>query len=150
MYFWESDARRGLDWAVDRSKKARSRIKRPFVVGAVIDLGLCLDLTTSEAAVKIKTAYDSLVKTYGSAGRALPVNEELRPEFDCAVINWLHYIRKRDREEPFDSVKGAFIEGDPIYPSANFKQKTHIQIAVRNPKCIKGIFRVDDDLLSMP
>jgi hypothetical protein len=77
------------------------------------------------------------------------VNKKLRPELDCAVINWLHYIRKRDDEEPFDSVKGAFIEGDPIYASANFMQKTHIQIAVRNPKCIKGVFRVDDDLLSV-
>ena len=27
-------------------------------------------------------------------------------------------------------------------PSSGFYEKTHIQIAVRNPDCIKGIFRV--------
>ncbi len=147
MYFWESDPHRGLEWAVERSKKPRSRLKTPFVAGAVIDLGFCLDLTTTEAAATIKTAYDSLVKTYASAGRALPTNKPFRPELDCEVINWLHYIRLKDGKEPFDSVKGAFIEGNPIYPAANFMEKTHIQIAVRNSKCIKGVFRVDEDLL---
>lgn len=151
IYFWESNPRRGYEWAVERSSRpGGSRIKEPFVIGAVIDLGLCLDLTTSEAAIKIKTAYDSLVATYSATGKALPKNKMLRPELDCDVINWLHYIRKKEGDEPFQSVKGVFIEGDPIYPDANFKQNTHIQIAVRDPKCIKGVFRVSDELLSAP
>ena len=151
MYFWENNPRRGLEWAVERSKQPKSRIKDPFVVGAVIDLGFCLDLTTSEAAAKIKTAYDSLVKAYEKSGKPLPVNkDELRPELDCAVVNWLHYIREQDGAEAFQSVKGVFIEGNPIYPTAKFREKTHIQIAVREPKCIKGVFRVDADLLSVP
>lgn len=150
IYFWQSNPRRGLEWAIERSKRpSGSRIKEPFVVGAVIDLGFCLDLTTSEAAVKIKAAYNSLKKTYETAGRALPKNKHLRPLLDCAVINWLHDIRKKGGDEPFQSVKGVFIEGDPVYPDANFKQKTHIQIAVRDPKCIKGVFRVSDELLSV-
>uniref|UniRef100_E6PHU9 Uncharacterized protein n=1 Tax=mine drainage metagenome TaxID=410659 RepID=E6PHU9_9ZZZZ len=32
IYFWESDPRRGLEWAVERSKRpGGSRIKEPFV-----------------------------------------------------------------------------------------------------------------------
>jgi hypothetical protein len=43
---------------------------------------------------------------------------------------------------PFDTVKGIFQEGAPIYQEAGFREKTHIQICVRDPECIKGVFRV--------
>jgi hypothetical protein len=41
-----------------------------------------------------------------------------------------------------DAVKGGFIEGGQIYPQASFYEKTHIQVCVCNPECIKGVFRV--------
>ena len=30
--------------------------------------------------------------------------------------------------------------GNDLYPNAGFKEKNHIQIAIRNPNCIKGYF----------
>ena len=33
-----------------------------------------------------------------------------------------------------------FWEGEELYPNAGFKSQNHIQIAVLNPDCIKGIF----------
>ena len=39
------------------------------------------------------------------------------------------------------------MEGKPIYPTAGFNEKTHIQIAVNNPACIKGVFRVPKNQL---
>jgi hypothetical protein len=39
-YFWESDLTRARQWAHEHSKT-------PFVVGAVISLGRCMDLTRS-------------------------------------------------------------------------------------------------------
>ncbi|MGA7236293.1 MAG: hypothetical protein WBY44_11470 [Bryobacteraceae bacterium] len=41
-----------------------------------------------------------------------------------------------------DTFRGVFIEGEPLYPGAGFYAKTHVQIVVRNPNCIKGVFRV--------
>jgi hypothetical protein len=41
---------------------------------------------------------------------------------------------------PYDSVRAVFIEGEPVYPSAGFHEKTHIQLCIRNPNCIKGFF----------
>ena len=41
-----------------------------------------------------------------------------------------------------DTLKGVFTEGKPVYPGAGFNEKTHIQIVVRNHRCIKGVFRV--------
>jgi hypothetical protein len=48
---------------------------------------------------------------------------------------------------PVDTIKGVFTEGLPVYPNAGFREKTHIQIAVRSPACIKGVFRVPADQL---
>jgi len=39
-------------------------------------------------------------------------------------------------------------EGEPIYESAGFYSKTHVQIAVCNPACIKGVFRVPKEQLA--
>jgi hypothetical protein len=40
----------------------------------------------------------------------------------------------------FDTVRGMFTEGDELYPGAAFYHQSHVQIAVRNPDCIKGVF----------
>ena len=41
IYFWESDPLRAWEWADE--KVDRSKFESAFVVGAVIDLGNCLD-----------------------------------------------------------------------------------------------------------
>lgn len=55
IYFWENDPARGLEWAA--SGKKNGKIKRPDVVGAIIDLGLCLDLTTRTGLEEVQLAY---------------------------------------------------------------------------------------------
>ena len=54
----------------------------------------------------------------------------------------LHGILEDNGMPPIDSVKGIFLEGAPAYPGSGFREKTHIQIAVCNLACIKGVFRV--------
>lgn len=41
---------------------------------------------------------------------------------------------------PFDSIRCPYFEGEELYPQANFMNKTHIQICILNPECIKGYF----------
>jgi hypothetical protein len=51
IYFWENSARRALDWAKfakEHPKFTRTQVRHPFVVGAIIDLGNCLDLLEAE------------------------------------------------------------------------------------------------------
>ena len=62
------------------------------------------------------------------------------------MFQFLHHLRDAERLQPYDSVYGVFEEeGDlPVYPGAGFKRKTHVQIAVVNPACIAGYFRVPD------
>jgi hypothetical protein len=61
---------------------------------------------------------------------------------DCAVVQSRH----RDREEggyaAFDTVRAAFPDGTPLYETAEFLERTHIQICVRHPVSVVGYFWV--------
>jgi hypothetical protein len=143
VYFWESSPDRALEFANEKRSR-REGIGSPFVVGAVIDLGLCLDLTTKDSIENLRDAHRSLLGTIGPTGGPLPENgpEAWRRRLDCAVIRFLHLIRQDTESVPIDTVRGIFTEGDPIYDGSAFLEKTHVQIAVVNLDCIKGVFRV--------
>jgi hypothetical protein len=157
IYFWEANPLRGLEFAhVLQRWRARHKlpgqIKEPFVVGAAIDLGLCLDLTTSTGIQAVTKAYGDFLEVCEQADIAPPNNEygedHLFRRLDCAVLNHLHGLYGRGGLPPFDTVKGIFIEGKPIYPRAGFREKTHVQVCMRNLSCIKGVFRVPPDQLA--
>ena len=149
IYFWEANPVRGLEFAEEASKRKTSNVSKPFVIGAVIELGLCLDLTTSSALDWVRIAYQSLVDVTRAAALDLPSNskDQLRRNLDCAVVRRLHTILETQKLPAIDTIKGVFTEGEPVYPGAGFREKTHIQIAVRNSRCIKGVFRVPQDQL---
>ena len=47
LYFWENNQERALEWAQllkENPQSGKSKITTPAVLGAVIDLGYCLDL----------------------------------------------------------------------------------------------------------
>lgn len=141
VYFWEYDANRAYAWAQNSPK-----IQNPFVVGAIIDLGNCLDLLESESIDLVQDAYKSFCKMLGK-NAIKPKNEGgpdlLNRELDCHVINHLHALMEgMPVEEQFDSVRAAFWEGKRIYSTSGFKKKTHIQICVRSEAQIIGYFRV--------
>jgi hypothetical protein len=144
IYFWDANPVRGLEFVVEVSARQGIYIQQPAVVGAVIDLGFCLDLTTSRGLRETRSAFSELHRVSGEAGRQLPENQSGgRHNLDCAVINYLHRTRE-GRRQPFDTVRGVFIETPELYPGSAFGSKNHIQIAVRNPACIKGVFRVPE------
>jgi hypothetical protein len=144
VYFWESNPDRALEFAREKQKRGEG-IRKPFVVGAVVDLGMCLDLTTKDSIESLKNAYGSLVN-FIPEGVHLPVNgpEMWRRRLDCAVIKFLHVIQKSPEAKTIDTVRGIFTEGKPIYDGAGFLEKTHVQIAVVNLDCIKAAFRVQN------
>jgi hypothetical protein len=151
IYFWESDPHRALEWA--QQKAARGACNEPFVIGAAIDLGNCLDLLVRENVELVKMAYESFEEVQRTAGLTLPENKKAPKDdspdlvmrfLDCAVINHLHSIVEGPSHppgfEPYDSVRAVFGEGDPIFGGSKLMDRNHVQIAVRNPKCIKGLF----------
>ncbi len=145
IYFWEANPWRGLDYARELKRLDHGpRITTPAVIGAIIDLALCLDLTTTAGTQHVKEAHKRLVQISNEAAWPLPSNsgDLLRRNLDCAVIRLLHEIREEAREPPVDTIRGVFIEGAPVYPDSGFFEKTHVQVCVCNPESIKGVFRV--------
>jgi hypothetical protein len=153
IYFWEHNAQRAFEFAAGVSQQPHpsgQKIKTPAVVGAVIDLGLCLNLLDSRSIAMIRAAHEELLKGLASLNADLPKNsggtDLFRRNLDCAVLRTLHVTREANDEPPFQTVRAAFIEGAPLYENAGFSAKTHIQICVRELRCIKGYFRpLDDD-----
>lgn len=146
IYFWENNIKRAWEWAEAGCKSKYSSIRVPAVIGAVIDLGLCLDLTNSFHIGQLKEEYEMMEEESFLMDTRMPKNKFTKSgrlllrNLDCAVIEHLHTSRKLRGERPYDSVRGVFLEGDDIYKNAGFKEQTHIQLCIRNPNCIKGYF----------
>ena len=157
IYFWENSISRALQYAEfirDTPRRTTRKVENPAVLGAVIKLGHCLDLTDFQHINLLKKSYQLLATTFQNLNLDLPTNKKvgaekdlLLRELDCLVIQTLHLQREDKGLPPFDSVRGIFWEGEEIYPNAGIKEKTHVQICIRNPNCIKGYFlprRLDD------
>jgi len=153
-YFWENSYARAMEWArylKANPTHAKQKIETPFVIGAIIDPGNCLDLCESACLALVREAFDGLKELMSKSGVAMPVNEKghsadadlVKRRLDCAVINHLHEIRKENGDtQPLDTVRGLFTEGKPLFEGAGIHSKTHIQWCVRDPgKSIHGYFR---------
>ena len=53
IYFWEHGPARAFDWAQQQSRRKRSKIRKPAILGAVISLGNCFDLLAWGNRMKI-------------------------------------------------------------------------------------------------
>ncbi|MBS1813608.1 MAG: hypothetical protein JSS87_01900 [Acidobacteria bacterium] len=154
-YFWEWDAVRAYTWALERRSNA------PCIVGAAIDLGHCLDLTTQSGILAVAAAYRSYKELQEQAGKALPQNRPKRNDqnpkdralrfLDKAVIEHLHQsfkeasLQRGTPYQEFQTVRALFPEGEELYENAGFLSRTHVQIAVRVPAQIRGVFRIPVD-----
>ncbi|MFS4457294.1 hypothetical protein [Maribacter sp. 2304DJ31-5] len=158
VYFWENNYDRALAWAKDKAR--RGEIKKPSVIGAVISLKHCFDLLDNQFIDALVTYYNLMVEYYNTIGKNIPENKDAKfdkfkdkliRELDCAVLEFMHQkisekIEKDVREngfstfKNFDSVRGVFTEGGPAFEGAGIQKKSHIQICIRNPNCIKGFF----------
>ncbi len=137
IYFWEHSPERALRWAQTKYPGDFS------VVGAIIQLGRCFDLMDETSTLILKDSYKAFESSFVEVKEALPRNEgrqsKLR-KLDCAVINDC-IDQLRGRNIIYDTVRGAFLEGEPIFDGTSISSETHIQIAVRNIDLILGVFR---------
>lgn len=141
VYFWEHAPERAFDWAKEKAAKSGTGAV-PGVVGAVLVLRRCFDLTTPRFTGVLAAAYHQVKSSYEAKGKPLPANrgrdaDRKRRELDCLVINYC----LREVAKGFEAVRSPFWEGDPIYPGTSFRMQSHVQIAVRDVACILGVFR---------
>lgn len=144
VYFWEANPDRALSFA--KEQKSRGRIREPFVIGAALTLGNCIDTLSETSILALKEAHIKLKSSLKLHKKPMPKNsggkDLLLKRLDCAVVIMLHEMQKEQGQDQADSLRGLYHEGDPLYPESAFYTKSHIQICVRNHGCIKGVFRV--------
>lgn len=151
IYFWENSLSRAEEWAISyceryNKKNPEKQKKEPAVIGAVISLGYCLNLTDYGSSEILKNGYEILSYELSLIGQELPINKHsngdiLLRELDCAVIERIHQYNKELGKRTYDSVRGIFIEGTPVYRNSGIMEKTHVQLCIVNPNCIKGYFK---------
>lgn len=141
--FWEYDPLRALQYATENAQgKQKNKLpaKVPFVIGAVIEPGNCLNLVESTSLKILNEAYFGLLGLMEESGQSIPVNSGNNRALDCAVINYIHKTNINNGEPPYDSIRCAFPEGEEAYPGDMITSRLHIQICVCNTDCIKGYF----------
>jgi hypothetical protein len=147
IYFWENDPVRALEWAVECQKNPKQTsgdIQDPFVIGAVIEFGFCLNLQARECLDEISVAYNLLRDAHALSGDPMPENKGpkgVQRYLDRAVVEALHRSREKSGYQEYETVRSAFMEGKELYPGAGFEHKNHVQIAVRKRARIRGYFR---------
>ena len=94
----------------------------------------------------VKCEYNTFINEKGeispnkssSKGRINEINLRF---LDCAVLKTLNkFNHDIPTKKEFDSVRAGFWEGEELYPNAGFREKNHIQLCIRNPDCILGLF----------
>ena len=144
MYFWEYGADRALRFAEEQV--ARGKVAAPTVVGAVLQLGACFDLLDTHFTDTVATDYPVWEATMIKFAVPLPVNAGATPDMklrrlDCAVLNWVLDAHASRASVVYDAVRGGFTEGAAVFPGSGLQRETHVQVAIRNPSCILGVFR---------
>lgn len=89
----------------------------------------------------MKKGFIGLSNTFKVAEKKVPENKTFNERYlDSAVIEYIHELNKENKDGGFDTVRGAFQEGAPVFKGTHITEKNHIQICVRNQECIKGYF----------
>ncbi len=144
IYFWEHGVDRAYRFALEQQK--RGKVKKPTVVGALIQLGLCFDLLDTRFTADVSKIYPLLRNLWKAQGLEVPKNKGGSPDkklrfLDCAVLNAYLTGLEEKAGKKYQTVRGAFREGRPVFRNSCIYAETHIQIAVRDPACIVGVFR---------
>lgn len=148
IYFRELGPMRALEWAMQQSKRKGSKIKDPAVLDAIIQLDNCFDLLDIGHTRLLAHSAGSLIQRLVDQGLHLPANPSsgtsdfdwLRRDRDCFVLDNVLPTIEADQGAAYLSVRGAFQEGEQAFDGAGIKLKSHIQIAVRDPRAIIGYF----------
>lgn len=143
VYFWEQNPHRALQYAKDvagNKQKNNGKIKTPFVIGAIIELGNCLNLIEPTSINIVKKAHTELEKLLIISGEKLPENKGPNRALDCAVMRFVHQSNTDLEEKQYDTIRCPFQEGGAIYKGSNFTENLHIEICVLNTSLIKGYF----------
>jgi hypothetical protein len=156
IYFWEHGPQRAYDWAVDEKRRDPKKIQTPAVLGAYINLGQCFDLLDTANTRLLQVMFPEFQRFILASGGPMPENkpapginapDKVLRFLDCAVIQYT-LDKLAGKGIVYQTVRGVFMEGGQAFPGAGIMLKSHIQISVRDRRCIVGCFRPSEGFYS--
>jgi hypothetical protein len=144
IYFWEYGQDRAMKFALDQRR--RGKVQSPAIVGALLQLGRCFDLMDTRFTDELPLAFELFKKVHHESRRPLPENRGKTPDKllrhrDCAVLNFYLRWLFEQRGRSYDTVRCGFVEGPAAFEGSGIRHQSHVQIAVRDPTCVVGVFR---------
>lgn len=118
IYFWQNNYQRAWEYAVNPPGKPK--YKKPAVLGAVLELGHCLDLVENTCLLQVGQAYKDWISKIDETAslvqnKTIGKSPDLLLRYlDCSVLEHLHFMNGRFGHQPYDSVRGVFLEGKPV------------------------------------
>jgi hypothetical protein len=135
FYLWQDSPWRAAEWAREQHGDEAA------VVAVLLSLEGCLDLLEPAWQGRLREADAQFVAESLAEGRALPANRGGNRARDRATINWF-CDEAGQQGLSIRSVRAIFEEGDPIFEASAIRSRSHIQIAVRDPRAILEIEEV--------
>lgn len=145
IYFWEYGPQQAWWWAKRRYGDDAA------VVGAMIQLGLCLDLLDPANAEKLRRAREQMEAALRLQSLKPPRNSNYSKFLDCAVFNFVYATADR-HGLCYESSRAVFVparrmEGGSarIWERSGLFVGGHIQICIREPRNILAVWSVRKD-----
>lgn len=155
IYFWEYAPKQALEWAELRQQQAHQKLEKTSleiartseplaVVASMIRLGYCLDLTEPSNIEFMGDIFTDFQSRLIASGAELPKKTRKYRKLDCAVFEYAYNVlEEQEPRERIDTARGIYIPKDGsqrIWPGSWISRQTHIQLCVRNPRSILGIW----------
>lgn len=135
IYFWENNPQRAIEFAQmlkDKPDRARVSVNEPASLGAVVDLGHCLNLLEQTSLDVLKRGYEILKIKMEKLGTPMPENKRgskseskdlLLRFLDCAVIQAVHEYNRETEKRLTTPFGVCFLKGMIFIPVQDFKKK---------------------------
>lgn len=143
VYFWEHAPQQALSWAISRSELKRWD-EEPVVLGAMIRLGHCFDLLDPANIKEIERFHTEYVDAAQAANVRVRENANSHKYLDCTVFEFGYAAIEGDGRK-VDTARAVYVptgEDKRVWKRSWIYREAHIQICVRNPKCILGVWLV--------
>lgn len=140
VYFWEYAPQQALWWA-ERRQKRQNWNEPVAILASMIRLGFCWDLLEPENLQILKTMHERYVQLQLASRQNIPKNFNHHKYLDCAVFQYAYAIIEDEQQQSVDSTRAVYVptgKDKRIWPRSWISQSAHIQICVRNERCILG------------
>ena len=150
VYLREHGPHRAYEWAVEQARLAGAKVRNPSGPRSENQPWRVLGSVRHRQHTAFGQVVSQVPSLHAAEPHPMPQNRDAAQSRrgdkvlrfrDCAVIDYALSRLLETERVAYQTVRGVFLEGGPAFPGSEIALKSHIQIAVRDPKCVAEFFR---------